>query len=105
MRARAILVACGLVAVTATGYVLLAPNGWSRLTHQREEVDALRDDVAKLERENERLAGEATLLRGGTPASDAHLEKLAREELGHVRPEEKLLLMKADAAASEGGAP
>ncbi len=57
----------------------LVLNGY-RLNQQ---ADALRRDIKALEVENEKLQGEAAYLEG-----DQGLEKMAREQLGWVRPGE-----------------
>jgi len=86
MRSRpvwAVLTLLGLLLVAA----LLGDNGALRLWRLRGEVQALHRDVQALEAENERLTRAIADLRD----DPAVLERLAREELGLVRPGERVL--------------
>ncbi len=91
MRPRVVLVvavaACALIGAVA----LFSPSGLARLNRLDEEEQALKADVERRTRENEKLADDILLLRGDTAASNNVLEKRAREELGYLRPGEILL--------------
>ena len=78
-----VLVLLGLLLVAA----LLGDNGALRLWRLRAEVTTLHHDVQALEAENERLTRAITDLRDDPVV----LERLAREELGLVRPGERVL--------------
>ena len=78
-----VLVLLGLLVVAA----VLGDNGALRLWRLRGEVQTLHRDVQALEAENERLTRAIAQLRD----DPAVLERLARGELGLVRPGERVL--------------
>lgn len=69
------------------GAALFGDNGVLHLWQLRGEVESLHRDVQALEAENERLSRAITELRNDPSA----LERIAREELGLVRPGERVL--------------
>ncbi len=73
----------GLLLVAA----FLGDNGVLQLWRLRAEVGALHQDVQALEAENERLSRAIAELRHDPSV----MERLAREELGLVRPGERVL--------------
>ncbi len=73
-----------LLALAATGHLLLASGGLPRTV-------ALREDHERIEKANERLRAENERLRRELKAladDPAELERAAREELGLVKPGE-----------------
>ncbi|HEV8675567.1 MAG TPA: septum formation initiator family protein [Methylomirabilota bacterium] len=69
------------------GAAVLGDNGVLQLRRLRAEVESLHRDVQALEAENERLSRAIAELRHDPTA----LERIAREELGLVRPGERVL--------------
>lgn len=97
MRPRSLLVVCAVIAAGVVGYALLSPAGVPKLRDKRADLAALKSDVEQLERENARLAVEASRLREESPRAAIHLEDAAREELGWVKPDEHVLLLEGPA--------
>ncbi len=75
----------GVLAVLL-GAAVFGENGVLHLRRLRTEVETLHRDVQALEAENERLSRAITELR----SDPAALERIAREELGLVRPGERV---------------
>ncbi len=69
------------------GAAVFGDNGVLRLWRLRTEVETLHRDVQTLEAENERLSRAIADLRN----DPAVVERIAREELGLVRPGERVL--------------
>jgi cell division protein FtsB len=86
-----------LLAVTA----LLGDNGVLALWRLRAEVDTLHREVRALEAANERLSRAIADLQ----ENPAVIERIAREELGLVRPGERVLRFPHSAPPAAGGAP
>jgi cell division protein FtsB len=99
MRPRWVLLACALVATSVAGYALLGPSGLPRLSAQDTEREALARDVAQLEDHNAALREQARTL-ADDEASRPFVEKAVREELGYVRPDERVVLLDEDAGES-----
>ena len=76
----------GLLAVLL-GAAVFGENGILQLRRLRTEVASLHRDVQALEAENDRLSRALIELR----SDPAALERIAREELGLVRPGERVL--------------
>jgi cell division protein FtsB len=87
------------------GAALLGDQGILALSRLQAEIEALRRDVAHLEAENARLSRAIVDLRH----DPSTIERLAREELGLVRPGERVLRFprtpRADGADGAGAAP
>ncbi len=79
-------IVAGILALVV-GAGLFGDNGALQLWRLRSEVQSLRREVQALEAENERLAKAITDLRD----NPAVIERIAREELGLVRPGERVL--------------
>jgi cell division protein FtsB len=92
MRPRWILVICVLVSSGIAGYALLSETGAPRLQAQQRELDAIEGDVAQLRTQNDALAQDAQRLTGDDPANQPYLEQAVRQELGYVRPDERVVL-------------
>jgi cell division protein FtsB len=69
------------------GAALFGENGLLHLRRLRADVEALHRDVQALEVENERLSRAIVELR----SDPAAIERIAREDLGLVRPGERVL--------------
>ena len=77
----------GAVLAVVLGTAVFGENGILHLRRLRAEVEALHRDVQALEVENERL----TRAIGELRTDPAAVERIAREELGLVRPGERVL--------------
>jgi cell division protein FtsB len=75
------------VLVLLLAAALFGENGLLHLRRLRADVETLHRDVQTLEMENERLSRAITQLRTDPVA----IERIAREELGLVRPGERVL--------------
>lgn len=91
MRPRALLAVAGIVALAVAAWAVLSPSGLPRLRQLKDEQHALTADVEQARRDNARLEAEVRVLQGDEPASQAVLEKAAREELGWVKSDEIVL--------------
>jgi cell division protein FtsB len=80
------LIVLGVLALLV-GAAVLGDTGILHLWRLRAEVEALHRDVQGLEAENERLTRAIAELR----TDPAAVERVAREELGLVRPGERVL--------------
>ncbi len=80
------LIVLGVLALLV-GAAVFGDTGILHLRRLRAEVDALHRDVQGLEAENERLSRALAELR----TDPAAVERIAREELGLVRPGERVL--------------
>lgn len=80
------LVVLGVLALLV-GAAIFGDTGILHLRRLRAEVEALHRDVQGLEAENERLSRALAELR----TDPAAVERIAREELGLVRPGERVL--------------
>jgi cell division protein FtsB len=77
----------GAVLAVLLGTAVFGENGVLHLRRLRAEVEALHRDVQALEAENERLSHAI----GELKTDPAAVERIAREELGLVRPGERVL--------------
>lgn len=97
------LVAGGLALLLLVG--VFGDKGLLQLWRLRAEVEALHRDVQALEAENERLSRAIAAFRDDPSV----LERIAREELGLVRPGERVLRFpksaRPDTAAGDPAAP
>jgi cell division protein FtsB len=75
------------LAVLTLGLGVYGGNQVLRVTHLRREMDAMERDLVTLRARAEELARTVDRLRNDPAA----IEKLAREELGYVRPDETVL--------------
>ena len=85
MRSR--LLGGAALAVLTLGLAVYGGNQILRVTHLRREVQAMERDIVALRTRAEELSRTVDRLRN----DPAYLEKLAREELGYVRPDETVL--------------
>jgi cell division protein FtsB len=77
----------GLVALLALVVVVLGGNGLVRVYSMKREVEAIEREIGSLREEAQALAKTAETLR----SDPAAVERLAREELGYVRPGDRVL--------------
>lgn len=75
------------LAVVALGVLGYGGQSLARVWQMRQEVGRLERDIAALRAETERLAAAVTRLRSDPEA----IEEVAREELGLVKPGERVL--------------
>jgi len=88
-----------LVTVLAVLYflVLAVSQGWRLLSLQRSLAE-IEQEISLVRSQNEALQQEVEQLH-----SPAYLEKLARQELGMVRPDELLFFFRESGGAPPGG--
>ena len=85
MTARAVRV--GALAVVALAILGFGGQSLGRVWHMSREVASLEREIASLRAETERLAAAAARLRSDPDS----IEQIAREELGMVKPGERVL--------------
>jgi cell division protein FtsB len=88
-----LLVGGGVVALAILFYVAFADGGWPRVKQLQAEEDSLQTQVRALQGENKDLAGKAQLLKEESASGKAILETAVRQELGYVKPDEKILIL------------
>jgi cell division protein FtsB len=81
------LLGSGAVVVLTLGLAVYGGNQVLRVTHMRREVETMERDIVTLRARAEELSRAVERLRN----DPAYIEKLAREELGYVRPDETVL--------------
>lgn len=91
MKPLPLLAGCSAVALAIVLYTALSPDGYGRMGTLQGERAALSQRVAELKADNARLMEEASSLQ--EDAETTHLERVVREELGYVKPDEVVLLM------------
>jgi cell division protein FtsB len=77
----------GAVVVLTLGLAVYGGNQVLRVTQLRRQMDAMEQDIVVLRARAEELSRTVDRLRN----DPAYMEKLAREELGYVRPDEMVL--------------
>src|SRR5689334_1984529 len=83
-------IAVGVAGLLTVGMLLLAvfdPHGALAVRRQRSKLQDVNSEVAKLEQQNEQLKKEIDQLRH----DPATIERIAREQLGLVKPGEVVL--------------
>lgn len=81
------LLGSGAVVVLTLGLAVYGGNQVLRVTHMRREVETIERDIVTLRARADELSRVVERLRN----DPAYIEKLAREELGYVRPDETVL--------------
>jgi cell division protein FtsB len=81
------LLGSGAVVVLTLGLAVYGSNQVLRVTHMRREMETMERDIVSLRARADELSRAVERLRH----DPAYLEKLAREELGYVRPDETVL--------------
>ena len=77
----------GAVVLLTLGLAVYGSNQVLRVSHMRREVETMERDIGTLRARAEELSRAVEQLRN----DPAYIEKLAREELGYVRPDETVL--------------
>lgn len=90
LRRKAATLASIIALVALIVGALFGDRGLLHLIDQRQRAEALASEVGALQAENARLAAEIAALRSDPRA----IERLAREELGMVRPGETVFLVR-----------
>jgi cell division protein FtsB len=77
----------GGLCAAALVILVFAGQGLGRVWHMKAEIDTLEREIEHLRAETERLSGDVAKLR----SDPDWIERLAREELGLVKPGERVL--------------
>jgi cell division protein FtsB len=78
---------------------VLGPHGFLAMRRTQQEMDQLRSDVQRLNKENSQMSDEATALKTDPKA----IERIAREEMGLARPGEMIFKLPASPSAAQTG--
>lgn len=78
-----------LAAVALVVWAVVGPSGWLEVRHLRAERERLVGQIADIEAENARLRHRIERLE----RDPAELERLAREKLGMVKPDEWVVVV------------
>ena len=81
---RLTLLMVGAVSILALAYAIIGNNGYLELRRRESKNHELRTKADELRRENKEILGEIRALKSDPKA----IEKIAREELGMVKPGE-----------------
>jgi len=74
---------------------ILGPHGFLAMRRTQKEMDQLRSEVNRINKENSTLADQATALKSDPQA----IERIAREDMGLARPGEMIFKLPPPAAA------
>jgi cell division protein FtsB len=77
---------------------ILGPHGFLAMRRTQKEMDQLRSDVQRLNKDNGDLSDEAKSLKSDPQA----IERIAREEMGLARPGEMIFKLPPPTAAQSG---
>ena len=77
-------VVVGLLVLLILGFTIFGQRGLMSLVRARRQAEVLKTETARIRDENARLTEEIRLLQ----TDNAYVERLAREELGMVKPGE-----------------
>lgn len=86
---KAVVLLASVVTVVFFISFMFSDRGLPELQHARTRVAALRADIAKLERENERLRAEIDSVKRSSYA----IERIAREDLGMAKKGEVVYML------------
>jgi cell division protein FtsB len=95
LRKKAAILASIIVVVGLVVGSLFGDRGLLQLVSQRERRDALAREIEQLKSDNSRLADDIRALR----QDPAAIERIAREELGLVRPGETVFIIREEPSA------
>ena len=95
LRKKAAILASIIVVVGLLVGSLFGDRGLLQLVSQRERADDLAREIEQLKADNSRLAADIGALR----RDPAAIEKIAREELGLVRPGETVFVIREEPSA------
>jgi cell division protein FtsB len=94
LRRKAATLASVIAVIALVVGSLFGDRGFLYLVEQRERADALARELEDMKAENARLAAEIVALRSDPRA----IERIAREELGLVRPGETVFVIREEPA-------
>jgi cell division protein FtsB len=89
LKRKALSLALFLILAASILNALFGDRGFIEMLKARRELQALQQEIADIDAENQRLLEEVRDLK----TSPLAIEKLAREELGLVKPDEVILLI------------
>jgi len=95
---RAGVYAGGALIVLVLAHTLFGPYGYFSMRRSEREIEQLRQEIDRLDRENVQLSGEIRALQ----TDPAAIEKAAREEMGLARPGEIIFRLPDDPAPRTG---
>jgi len=89
---RAGIYAAGALLVLVLMHTLFGPYGYLSMRRSQQEIEQLRQEIDRLDRENVQLSGEIRALQTDPSA----IEKVAREDMGLARPGEMIFRLPDD---------
>jgi len=89
---RAAVYAGGALLVLVLMHTIFGPYGYISMRRSQREIEQLREEIDRLDRENAQLSGEIRALQTDPEA----IEKVAREEMGLARPGEMIFRLPDD---------
>jgi cell division protein FtsB len=92
---RAGVYAGGALLVLVLMHTLFGPYGYLSMRRSQHEIEKLREEIDRLDRENAHLSGEIRALQ----TDPAAIEKVAREDMGLARPGEMIYRLQDEASA------
>ncbi len=101
LKRKALSLALFLIVAASTLNALFGDRGLLELLRARQEIAALDQEIATLHAENQSLLGDIRALK----SSPLAVERLARENLGLVKPDEIVLLIREPEAEVEADFP
>jgi cell division protein FtsB len=96
-----VLLAAFLAAMVVAALAVFSPQGLAHYRRLSNEAARLHAENEVIRAENQRRRQELEALK----ANPAYQEKVVREELGFVKPGEKLLIVEGTAGVPEGASP
>ena len=78
---------------------ILGPHGFLAMRRTQQEMDRLRSDVQRLNKDNSEMSDEAKSLKTDPQA----IERIAREEMGLARPGEMIFKLPPPPPAAQSG--
>jgi len=94
---RAGVYAGGVLLVLVLMHTIFGPYGYLSMRRSQREIEQLRQEIDRLDRENLQLSGEIRALQTDPSA----IEKVAREEMGLARPGEIIFRLPDDPPGSK----
>jgi len=99
---RAAPYAGGALIVLVLLHTLFGPYGYFSMRRSQQQIEQVRREIDRLDRENAQLSGEIHALQ----SDPSEIEKVAREDMGLARPGELIFRLPDDATpATPSGAP
>jgi len=89
---RAGVYAGGALLMLVLMHTLFGPYGYLSMRRSQHEIEQLREEIERLDRENAQLSGEIRALQ----TDPAAIEKVAREDMGLARPGEMIYRLPDD---------